>query len=373
MTTTAYAPTALAFIYQKIRKLTATGTSFQLPDTGSWTSAAPPPGGPPPGLTMGLNNYVNSFYLYDLPAQFRSLKLKDKYTFFTQKGVDTYTFDSEHYTTLEMPCYVAKKEVQLWNDPWSFYGVYFNWQNIVTLTNSNGSAGPYNGVLSSVPMIPSYANDPTNLNYPAGRSVNILITANVSYGVTMNVTDDGNGNLIGNCLSDALATPPTNGTIDYGTGTISNLYFSSDGITPTAITAGNGITVQYTQATPAQPLGILFFQNNLTLRPVPDQGYTVELVTYRQPVQALQATPAEGGTAELNEWWELIAVGAAKKIYEDRLDMDGVALMDKMLQERYDIAYTRTYAQLGSQRIQTLFADQLQYNYGMGSGMFGSV
>jgi hypothetical protein len=44
--------------------------------------------------------------------------------------------------------------------------------------------------------------------------------------------------------------------------------------------------------------------------------------------------------------------------------------MDKMLKERYDIAYTRTYAQVGTQRVSTIFADQLQYNYG--SGFFGS-
>ena len=348
------APTALAFIYQKIRRLTGTGTGFQIPDTGTYTGT----------LITGLNDYVNSFYLYDLPSQFRSLKLKDKYTFNTIEGVDTYAFDSEHYTTLEMPCYVAKREVQLWNDPWSFYAVYFNWQNQVNFTSGNGTAGPYSGTVTGTPLIPSFANDPNSLNYPAGRSQNILITANVSYGSTMNVSDDGFGNLIGDCQPG--------GTINYSTGAIAGLNFGTVA-TPVSIPAGNSITILFTQAVPAQPLGILFFQNNLTLRPVPDKGYTVELVTYRQPTQALANTPGNAGVAELNEWWELIAVGAAKTIYEDRLDMDGVALMDKMLKERYDIAYTRTYAQLGSQRISTLFADQLQNNYGMGSGVFGSV
>jgi hypothetical protein len=79
------------------------------------------------------------------------------------------------------------------------------------------------------------------------------------------------------------------------------------------------------------------------------------------------------GTPELNEWWELIATGAAKKIYEDRLDFDGVALMEKMLQEKYQLAYTRTYAQLGKQRMNTIFAEQNTINYGAGWGFGGGA
>ena len=123
---------------------------------------------------------------------------------------------------------------------------------------------------------------------------------------------------------------------------------------------------------------ILFFQSQFTLRPIPDRGYTIELVAYRQPSQALLGSedpsiPVLSGVPELKEWWELLAAGAAKKVYEDRLDPDGVSLMDKMLQERYAVAESRTYAQLGKQRINTIFADQLQYNYGAGAGWFGSV
>jgi hypothetical protein len=46
------------------------------------------------------------------------------------------------------------------------------------------------------------------------------------------------------------------------------------------------------------------------------------------------------------------------------LDSDGVIFIDKMLRERYDIIETRTYAQIGQQRIHTLYTDQLTYNYG---------
>ena len=68
-------------------------------------------------------------------------------------------------------------------------------------------------------------------------------------------------------------------------------------------------------------------------------------------------------------------MGAAKKIFEERLDSDGVVFIDKMLKERYDIIETRTYAQIGQASIQTIYSDQLKYNYGLGgiSSTFGSL
>lgn len=351
-------------IISKIRRLTVSANDLQLTDAQ-------------------IIDYINSFYLYDLPAHFRSLKLKDKYTFNTQRGIDTYPFDSEHYTTIEMPCYCMKREIALFTDPWSFYGVNFNWQQQQNFTQGDGTTGAYTGTVSSTPIIRSTYNNPvvktplspTSAYYPdpisaqpdfsdsaiPSRVQNMLITTNVALGTTLNVTDDGAGNLIGDCSS---------GTIDYESGLISNLVFTQ------AVPAGSDIQIQYNPATLSIPLSILFFQNQFTLRPVPDRGYTMELVAYRQPSQALLGTtdpadPNYNGNPELREWWELIAFGAAKKFYEDRLDPDGVMLMDKSLRERYDVAETRTYAQIGKQRISTIFADQLSYNYG--SGGFGNT
>lgn len=351
----------LADIIVKVRKLTGSGSSLQLSDAQ-------------------IIDYINSFYLYDLPAEFRSLKLKDKYTFNTQRGIDVYPFDSEHYTTVEMPCYCAKREIKLFTDPWSFYGVNFNWQNQENLTQGDGTVGPpYTGTVQATPIIRSVWNNPmvsspltpTTAYLPTptmptfnqaipGRVQNILITANSSLGVTQNVTDDGAGNLIGNGT----------GTINYDTGAVSVTFTN-------AVPSGENITIQYNPTQMSIPLSIMFFQNQFTLRPVPDKGYTIELVAYRQPSQALLGTtdpnnPVTTGVAELNEWWELLAAGAAKKIYEDRVDPDGIALMDVMLRKRYDVAEVRTYAQLGKQRVNTIYADQLTGNYGASGWGFGN-
>lgn len=338
----------LQMIFSKIRRLTGSSDPFQLPDV-------PDPNNP---NSVGLSDYVNSFYLYDFPAQFRSLKLKDLYTFDTIQGIDTYAFDSENYTTVEMPCYCMNREIKLFNDPWSFYGVNFNWQSQTNFSFGDGTTGPFSGFTTAKPILRSVNNNPNfniNPNYQASRVQNILINANTATS-TLNVTDDGNGNLIGDAVS---------GTINYFTGQISNLVFTQ------IVPQGNPIQIQFNPYVPSIPLSILFFQNQFTLRPVPDRGYTIQLVAYRQPSQALANTPAFAGNPELSEWWETIAVGAAKKIYEDRLDNEGVATMDKMLAERYQANYTRTYAQLGKQRISTIYADQITSNYGSNGWGFG--
>jgi hypothetical protein len=304
-------------IITKVRRLTGTGNSLQLTDEQ-------------------IIDYINSFYLYDFPAEFRSLQLKNTFTINTIENVDSYPFDFEHYSTLEAPAYVDKRLVPLYNSPWPFYSLFFNWQNREVLDTGDGTTGAYSGTVADAPVIRSVNNNPmadtqtsptASFNtgtYPAafsqpvvGRVQNILISANTAT-TTLNVTDDGAGNLIG----DATA-----GTINYATGAVAGLQFSA------AIPSGNDINISYSPANPSIPQAILFWQNQVTLRPVPDKGYTVEIVAYRQPSEVLlgsDPTTDMTGVPELKEWWETIAAGASKKIFEDRQDSDGIMLMDKM-------------------------------------------
>lgn len=326
---------------------------------------------------------MHSFYSYDLPAKFRSLKLKDVYTFTTNAGQDVYPFNSELYVTVDQPCFCQKREIKLFNNVWSFYTSNFNWQQYNNFSSGNGSAGPYSGFTTAAPFIPSVNNDPgpqaaPNLFFPQSRVQNILITANViganGVGSTQNVTDDGKGNLIqifqtsneGNqeygwtyYRKYASSTPdvPGGATINYQTGEIAGLVFFEP------IPSGTPIQVQYNPKRFSIPLSILFYQNQFTLCPAPDKGYTVELSCYRKPIQALLSAD-QTGNPELSEWWEILAAGASKKIFEERLDSDGIVFIDKMLKERYDVIETRTYAQIGQQRIATLYTDQLTGNYG---------
>lgn len=343
-------------IIAKIRSLTGSATNFQYTD-------------------LQIVDFINSFYLYDFPAQFRSLKLKDKFVFVTQRGIDVYPFDYEHYTTIQQPVFCAKRALQLFYDQWSFYGWWYNWQYNETFATGSGIIGPYSGSTTAQNLIRSYNNNPAvtsplfttaagashqPTSYPQTtiqRVMNILIAVNISYGNSIYVTDDGNGNLIGAC---------TSGSINYETGAITNLNFTQ------VIPSGAAINIQYNPATLAIPQAIMFFQQQFQVRPVPDQAYTIEIVAYRQPSQAILGSDPNNlngsGTPELLEWWECLAFGAAKKIYENRLDPDGVALMQRSLEERYQQAYTRTYAELGKNQMPSIFQDQLSGFQGAGFG-----
>src|ERR1700675_2690399 len=176
----------LANAVTKTRKLTGSSNSFQTTDSY-------------------IVQQMHSFYSYDMPAKFRSLKLKDLYTFTTNIGQDVYPFNSELYITVNQPCYCAKREIKLFTDPWNFYGVNFNWQQYTNFASGDGTTGPYSGFTIASPLIASVNNDPgdqsnPNLFFPQSRVQNILITANVigpnGIGQTQNVTDDGQGNLI---------------------------------------------------------------------------------------------------------------------------------------------------------------------------------
>lgn len=363
----------LADIILKVRRLTGSSNDLSLTDAM-------------------IIDYINSFYLYDFPAEFRSLKLRDTYTFNTQRGIACYAFDQEQWSTIQAPCFCAKRPLALFQDPSTFYSANFNWQFFNTLTQGDGSTDAggagYTGTTQSHPIIRSTNNNPmvtTQLTSsqaftndftaqsslptftPAipSRSQNILITANVGFGTTLNVTDDGGintnkltGNATGNLIGDCTA-----GTINYETGVVSGLIFTQ------AIPEGANIVINYNPTTTLTvPVALMFWQNTFTLRPVPDTGYTVEMVGYRLPSQVLLGSkdptnPNTAGTPELLEWWETLAFGASKKIYEDRLDPDGASLMEASLTKQYALNETRTYAQIGTQQMNTIFRGQLNTGY----------
>lgn len=346
-------------IIEKIRIVSASGNSDQVTDEK-------------------IIKYINSYYLYDLPNEFRNLKLKDVYTFNTIQNVDTYPFDFDHWETIESPAYCGKIPIILFQDKASFYGYNWNSQQLNNFAIGDGTVGPYGFTLSNFPITASVNNNPiadTQLSstqvFPGGypptftentisRIQNILISAN-TLNSSLHVTDDGAGGLIGDCLAG--------GTINYLTGVIAGLTFTQ------AVPSGNNVTIQYLQSVQGQPYVMLFYQNQFVVRPVPDQAYTIEVTAYRRPSQALLGTtsaesPNLAGRPEQLDWWELIAFGVAKKLYQDRLDDMGVMQMQKYYDEKLSECNTRTYAQLGSRQSRTLFRDETHNQIGQNYTQF---
>jgi hypothetical protein len=69
-----------------------------------------------------------------------------------------------------------------------------------------------------------------------------------------------------------------------------------------------------------RPYNILFWNNEITIRPVPDNIYLIEVEAFQTPSQFLQTTDLP----ILNQWAQYIGYGTAMEILRQRQDMEGV-------------------------------------------------
>jgi len=98
----------------------------------------------------------------------------------------------------------------------------------------------------------------------------------------------------------------------------------------------------------------LFYGNQITMRPVPDQSYRVNFEVYMRPTYLMETNQFP----QLNEWWQYIAYGAAKKVFEDKLDMDSVNLIMPEFKVQETLVLRRTLVQLNNQRAATIYTEQ---------------
>jgi len=99
------------------------------------------------------------------------------------------------------------------------------------------------------------------------------------------------------------------------------------------------------------------------VRPVPIQVYRIQIEVYQRPVALLSA----GQDPELEEYWQYIAYGAAKKVLEDRLDMDSVQMIMPEFKKQESLVQRRTIVQYTNERTGTIYTE----SGGLGNGGFG--
>ncbi len=126
-----------------------------------------------------------------------------------------------------------------------------------------------------------------------------------------------------------------------GAGTL-NIYTGAFTATfATAPALGNAIYSKYIAYQGNRPQGILFYNNQFQLMPVPDQSYQIQLQGFIAP------TPLVAGSAPVQaEWGPLIAYGASLEIFADRGDTDNYDKFYPMLKRYENIALGRTVQQL---------------------------
>lgn len=300
--------TTLVQIREKVRAITGRPAQTQLTD-------------------VALDAIINNWYLYNLPEHLRIFNLKTNYTFNLAPNVANYPFDKNTYISIEAPAYIAGYETQIFQDQRTFNQFFAQIMMKQSLTVGTGIAGPYVGTITNTPIQPN----------------SVFISVVSAGGVSLVVQDNGTGGLTGDC---------TGGTINYQTGAVAALTFTA------VVAAGTTVYAQTANYTTGRPQAVLFFHDTFTFYPYPDTAYPFKVQAYIVPT-ALIAT----ASPLLNEWWELLAYGAALKILGDSLDTEGYAKVKILYDKQESLTERRTLKQISTQRTRTIYSDSDIYPY----------
>lgn len=226
------------------------------------------------------------------------------------------------------------------------------------------------GVIQDPPTIPSGSNSVVYNVPTSSLDAKVFITTIGADGANIVITDSGQflrfnqnygclikqGQFPGNVdtenpsLDNGYRT--TLNTINYLTGHI-NVTF------PQVIPAGNAINVNCYFFQSGLPRAMLFYDNVITLRNVPDKQYVVECDAYLTPAAYLNSNDA----IQYGYMSEYIARGAARKILSDTGDQEQLNFYEPMFREQEILVWKRSQRQWTATRTQTI------YSQGMSNGI----
>jgi hypothetical protein len=340
-------PNTLQDIRNKVRRITARPSSAQISDAE-------------------IDGYINTFYIYDMPEHLRLQNLRVNYQFMTTANIAVYDFPVENYLTNMPPVFIGGYQSFMTQSRENFFRINpslnFLQQSIYT---GNNTSGPYSGqFLTQTPVMRGFKPNPPGAYSPTGvlpsfLNWNVVVSGIDANGNSSTLVDDGGGAAtltpLGNLVDpkDPSSTPTVRGTVNYITGA---LAINATGF-PNAIPAGNPINVQYIPYVASRPQSVVFFQDQFILYPVPDQAYTVSFEAFKYPTELISA----GESPQLNEWWQLLAYGAADKIFADNGDLENVAKFRPLLLEQMNLVQRRTLVQYTSERVATIYTEQTQF------------
>lgn len=291
--------------------------------------------------TTQLDEYINTFILYDFPEHLRLFSLRTTLTFFTQPYIDEYDSDvvapnplsnfKNRYITVHPPIYIAGFPAMFTQSRAEFFAIYPKIESIQSIgTEGDGVTTVFNGTIPSAPFLRNevlISSIDNNNNGLAARDIPVA------------------GSSVGN-LEDPI-TGAIIGTVNYVTGVFTVTF-------PLAPAAGAAINSQTVPYQPALPQSLLYYDNKFQLRPVPDQPYRVQMEVYIRPTEFF----ASNETPDLEQWWQYIAYGAAKKVLEDRMDMESVQMIMPEFKQQERLVLRRTIVQYTNERVATIYTQQ---------------
>lgn len=306
-----------------------------------------------------LDTYLNLSYTIFLPLQFKNLKLTKPYVFNTIPNVDTYPFVYEAglestpqeppnpslpvpgNVQITPPVYCQGYILRYYQDKTTFYNRWPNLSVNQIINSGKGQANfNYTGTIPSTPFYRAQLDVFGNVIEPM-----VIISSFDNTGFSYSITDVPQvASNIGN-LVDTLGNVV--GTVNYFTGAYQFTVANS-----AVIPLGANIYAGVVPYQSSRPTDVLFYNQQIIFRPCPQQVYQVEFQISQQPMQLVASNQAP----ELDEWYLLICAGAAKLIYTDFPDEEGMANLMPVWQEQVQLAQRRSLRQMGSQRASTIFS-----------------
>lgn len=317
-----------------------------------------------------VDTFLNRAYNIHFPLEFKNLKLTKPCVFLTQPNVDTYDFVYEQglqvipqqppnaskkvpgNITIMPPIYCQGYLVNYFENKSTFYARWPNLSVNQQVDSGRDIDGPYTGIIPSFPFYRAQLDIFGNVTEPM-----VIISAMVMNPQSANsafsyaITDKPqSGSNVGN-LIDSLGNIV--GQVNYLTGAYTFTLANS------AVIPGDATI--YAAVVPyqaARPIDMLFYNQQLVLRPCPSQVFQVEFQVSQQPMDFV----ADNDGPELDEWYLLLCALAAKLIYNEYPDDEGEARLQKTLDEQTCKAQRRTLRQIGTQRAQTIFSQPRSRN-----------
>jgi hypothetical protein len=359
-----------------IRKITGKYDETQLPDSsfGEVTISNP----------AGIDDYINDFYLYDMPEHMRTLKLRDFFQFFTIPNVGTYSIPQNIYEVFP-PIYIDNYQFAWYQFPDTFYKIWPELNFIDrNLFQPNGSSSTYTFTLTQTPVQQGTVVIGLQPNLDGNPSPALETFTDQDQPIPLDIPIKqyfvNPGPLTGNMGGT--------GTIDYLTGVCTVNY-----ATPPPVGTTN--TCHYHPYVASRPRDIMFWQQQLFLRPIPNDTYAVKVMAYMMPTTVISAAtnatvrpsiyvdPATTQTSaptnttvqiqgftgnsgsantdlpQFNEWWQLIVYGASLKIFAEDGDWEEHVQLKSRFEEQKLLAQRKALKQLANQRIPTPYAENV--------------
>jgi len=309
-------------------------------------------------------DYINRFYLYDMPARVQLFELKRQYTFDTIPNQFTYQFpfapfvdDTDEnnpiarqgYQIIRTPVYCDGVQIGFYTSNQAFYNIFPEFVNNEFIATGDGTPLIGDLQISQTPILRSY-RDVLGILTPY-----VIFTASTGSGDLLYVVDNGDGILIQTDASFQQIINGAAGAINYTTGAVTALTFFPD-----SVPAGNIVEVQTSPFSAGVPRLMLFFNNIIKLFPVPDRAYKIQMDVQITPAQFISAADTDIGSVsfEFDYMAEYLARGAAQKILSDSGDYEQYAFYEKLFKDQENQVLRRTSRQMQVTRTPTIYSAQ---------------